>query len=245
MNAAANAVLAIWNDFDRTMLHEYECWHTLEHVPERVWVPGMISGRRYRNVGQTEPRYLTLYDLENLDVLDRAEYADLVHNPTPWSARMRQSFLNFQRQPCELLSDIGTGTARMLSVFKTRSEESLSHSAIVDVSRSLLDQLSTAETGTVRVRVARVTERGPQAISNAGQAREGNEYLWMTESLEPALQPIGSKLDDLFVAWKLGFAVEYFGLYELLSQVDHSSVAAEARPSPKIQLMSQFTSGRS
>ncbi|WP_061164669.1 hypothetical protein [Caballeronia temeraria] len=183
--------------------------------------------------------------MENLDVLDRDEYADLVHNPTPWSARMRQSFLSFQRQPCELLSVIGTGTARMLSVFNTRSEEPLSHSDIVDVSRSLLDELSTAETGTVRVRVARVTERGPQAISNATQAKEGNEYLWMTESLEPGLPPIGSKLDDLFVAMKLALAVEYSGLYELLSQVDHGSVVAESRPPAKIQLMSRFSSGRS
>jgi hypothetical protein len=47
MALKGSAFLALWNDFDPARDEEYNCWHTFEHVPERVGIEGVVSGRRY------------------------------------------------------------------------------------------------------------------------------------------------------------------------------------------------------
>lgn len=88
----ASALLALWNDVDPDHEDAYNEWHAIEHVPERLTVPGMLWGLRYRAVDDTagpEPRYLTLYGLRNAAVLDSAPYQRLLSHPTPTSQRMR------------------------------------------------------------------------------------------------------------------------------------------------------------
>lgn len=84
------ALLALWNDVDPTHDVAYNDWHANEHVPERLTVPGMMFGLRFRTVaGVPGPRYLTLYGLRDVQVLDSAAYQHLLAWPTPMSARMR------------------------------------------------------------------------------------------------------------------------------------------------------------
>ena len=47
MALRGSAFLALWNDFDPARDAEYNCWHTFEHVPERVGIEGILAGRRY------------------------------------------------------------------------------------------------------------------------------------------------------------------------------------------------------
>lgn len=108
MPLKGSGFLALWNDFDPAREAEYECWHTFEHVPERVGVAGFLSGRRYRAADRAEGRYFTLYELEGLAALDGPDYADVVARPTEWSLSMRLSFRNFHRAPCETLATAGT-----------------------------------------------------------------------------------------------------------------------------------------
>src|SRR5947208_4152320 len=100
MPLAGAALLALWNDIRPQREAEYDRWHTREHVPERVAVSGMLGARRYVNRARNRHRYFTLYELADLDVLDSAEYRDLLEHPTPWSASMRLDFANFLRVPC-------------------------------------------------------------------------------------------------------------------------------------------------
>ena len=44
------AVLVIWHDLLPEAKIEWEQWHTHEHMPERVGIPGFLGGRRYMNV---------------------------------------------------------------------------------------------------------------------------------------------------------------------------------------------------
>ncbi|HVE48767.1 MAG TPA: hypothetical protein VNG69_04010 [Casimicrobiaceae bacterium] len=109
MPLAGTAFLALWNDIARNREREYEDWHTLEHVPERVAVDGFIGARRYVNRARDEHRYFTLYDVKSLDVFESAEYRDLVDRPTPRSEAMRPDFANFLRAPCTLVASEGAG----------------------------------------------------------------------------------------------------------------------------------------
>jgi hypothetical protein len=109
MALAGQAFLALWNDIECSREPEYDRWHTLEHMPERVAVSGFHGGRRYVNRARATHRYFTLYDVATLAVFESAEYLDLVHHPTPASASMRAAFRNFVRATCDVTASQGTG----------------------------------------------------------------------------------------------------------------------------------------
>jgi hypothetical protein len=78
----------------------FNAWYDKEHVPLRLGVPGFLNGRRYRvpdespdlaraaastvpqthgaQDSSTHPRYLALYDLESVTVLDSEPYTRLI-----------------------------------------------------------------------------------------------------------------------------------------------------------------------
>jgi len=66
---------------------EFNDWYDTEHIPERLRVPGFLSARRLERVAR--PRYLNLYDLTDLAVLDSAAYLAVSGaNKSPWTARV-------------------------------------------------------------------------------------------------------------------------------------------------------------
>ena len=109
MSSRGAAFLALWNGFDPALLDEYECWHTFEHVPERLSVPGFLSARRYAADQGESRRFFTLYEIETLEVLETLAYQRLVDQPTSWSAEMRRSFRDFRRYPCRRVAMAGYG----------------------------------------------------------------------------------------------------------------------------------------
>lgn len=115
------AFLALWNGVtqDADQL-EYETWHSFEHVPERVALPGFVQGTRYRSLEQPR-RYFTCYGLRGLDALETPAYGEVFTHPTPWSARMRRVLCDFYRLPCEVHGAFGVGTASQLATVLWRS----------------------------------------------------------------------------------------------------------------------------
>jgi hypothetical protein len=118
MALKGSAFLALWNDFDPARDDEYNCWHTFEHVPERVGIAGILAGRRYVAMERSDRRYFTLYELASLAALDGPQYKDVVDRPTAWSASMRPSFRNFLRRPCDLVYSVGIGMAASIATFR-------------------------------------------------------------------------------------------------------------------------------
>ena len=55
---------------------EFNAWYDGEHIPERLAVPGFLTGLRYMNTGGGAPRYLAMYDIENYEVLDSRTYTE-------------------------------------------------------------------------------------------------------------------------------------------------------------------------
>jgi hypothetical protein len=115
------AFLALWNDITRSREAEYDQWHTLEHVPERVSVTGIHEARRYVNRLRPSHRYFTLYDFESMAVFESPEYVDLLKNPTPWSESMRPDFSNFVRAPCALRESEGIGIGAAIACLAVES----------------------------------------------------------------------------------------------------------------------------
>lgn len=110
MGLSGRGFLALWNGVAQEREPEYNLWHTREHVPERVDIPGMIGARRYVDGRGTSPRFFTLYDLESTEVLTSPPYRRLLENPTVWSRSMRPSFRGFIRFGCITIARLGGGT---------------------------------------------------------------------------------------------------------------------------------------
>ncbi len=117
MSLQGEAFLALWNDVAPGHEREYDAWHTREHVPERVRVPGIFAGRRYAamaDVATAVHRYFTLYELADLAVLESAAYRQLVRDPTAWSQAMRPRLRRFLRAACVARSSRSTGVGGAL-----------------------------------------------------------------------------------------------------------------------------------
>ena len=70
------------------MEEEFNAWYDTEHVPERLAVPGFLSARRFVNL-DGHPRYLAMYDLERVEVLDSDAYQAVSGvSFSPWTKRV-------------------------------------------------------------------------------------------------------------------------------------------------------------
>jgi len=114
MALLGSAVLAIWNDIAPGGDDEFVHWHTREHIPERVGVPGFLRGRRYLAVSG-HPRYFTLYETESLDTLSGGAYLARLNDPTPWTRRSLPLFQNTKRTACRVRVSLGVGVGGALA----------------------------------------------------------------------------------------------------------------------------------
>lgn len=107
-------VLVNWVDVPPDLEVAFNDWYTHEHVPERVGIPGFRRGRRFVRTGpppHDEGKYLTIYETEDLDVLQSAPYMERLNDPTPETTRMVASLTYFSRTACRVTASAGRGTA--------------------------------------------------------------------------------------------------------------------------------------
>jgi hypothetical protein len=117
MPLAGSAVLAIWNDIAPGGDAEFDHWHTSEHIPERVSVPGFLRGRRY-NVVAGNPTYFTLYETDSVAVLQSPAYLARLDAPTPWTLKCIQLFRNNRRTACRTTVSLGVGMGGVLATLE-------------------------------------------------------------------------------------------------------------------------------
>ena len=92
------------------MEEEFNAWYDLEHLPERLSIPGFRSARRWaaeraRGEGAHLAKYLATYELDSLAVLTAPAYLARFEKPTPWTKRCLDSCVVFKRWACEQLGD--------------------------------------------------------------------------------------------------------------------------------------------
>ncbi len=68
-----NAILLVTAEMDPAHEDDINRWYDEEHFPERLQCPGFVWGRRYRSV-EGGSSYLSLYGLEDIDVLSSDAY---------------------------------------------------------------------------------------------------------------------------------------------------------------------------
>jgi hypothetical protein len=87
---------------------EHDHWHTHEHMPERLRIPGFQRGTRWIAQGPG-PRYCVLYEVAELAVLDSPAYRARLDNPTPWTTAMMKHYAGMRRTLCKVAACSGPG----------------------------------------------------------------------------------------------------------------------------------------
>jgi hypothetical protein len=123
MPIKGNAFVAIWHDIRSESEPEYNRWHTREHMPERLSIPGFARGRRGVDWSRDRHRYWTLYEAPDLEVFGSPAYLQRLNNPTPWTQRIQPAFYNFIRCGCEVLVSLGEGVGGAMATYRVSFSE--------------------------------------------------------------------------------------------------------------------------
>jgi hypothetical protein len=110
MSLLGSAALAMWWDVADDVLPEFEDWHTHEHFPERLGIPGFRRGSRWRS--SSGPGVFVMYELAEYDVLSSGPYLERLNAPTAWSTKMMPHHRNMVRSQCRVLESRGGVIAR-------------------------------------------------------------------------------------------------------------------------------------
>ena len=108
MALLGSAAMVLSFDIDAQAADEHDDWHTREHLPERLSIPGFLRGSRWKASEQT-PSYLVVYEVADIDVLVSAAYLERLNNPTPWTRKMMQSYRGMRRGFCRVVASAGAG----------------------------------------------------------------------------------------------------------------------------------------
>jgi hypothetical protein len=102
------AAVAMWWHVAPEHRAEWEEWHTVEHMPERLAIPGFLRGSRWVALSG-EPSYFILYEVVSLETLMGGAYLERLNHPTPWSRKMMPLHLDMVRSLCLVRESHGAG----------------------------------------------------------------------------------------------------------------------------------------
>jgi hypothetical protein len=174
MPLKGRAFMAIWHDIEASGEAEYSDWHTRQHMPERLGVPGFLAGRRGVDWDLAHQRWFTLYETRTLEVLSSDGYRARLNNPTPWSNRVQPNFRNFARSACVLSASTGRGFGGAMATIRlnTREAELAGFEAAADRLAhriALIDGVCGAHLGVAAPQTTRVKTRESELRASTGE----------------------------------------------------------------------------
>lgn len=106
MALIGNAAMLLWYDIVPEQIGEHDEWHTREHFPERVAIPGFLRAQRWV-AASASPRYFVTYEVSDVAILSSMPYAERLNHPTPWTQRMMPQFRGMVRGFCRIEHRVG------------------------------------------------------------------------------------------------------------------------------------------
>lgn len=153
---------------------EFNAWYDSEHIPERLAVPGFLTGLRYVCV-DGHPRFLAMYDLERYEVLQSPAYLKVGYEQaSPWTKRVTSRvkvsrYAGHQVVP----GDVVTGRAARVQVLRF-------HGLRPGSAEGLARAVEAAHGGAPGI-------GRPRVLVHEGGAAGSSEHLVFTESRSPAI----------------------------------------------------------
>ena len=110
MPLLGKAAVAMWWDMAPEHRAEFEDWHSHEHFPERMGIPGFLRGSRWASA-EGGQGFFIMYELASYETLTSPAYFSRLNAPTPWSTQMMPRHKNMVRSQCHVLHSQGGGIA--------------------------------------------------------------------------------------------------------------------------------------
>jgi hypothetical protein len=117
MSLLGKAAVAMWWNIRPELRSEFGDWHSHEHFPERMSIPGFQRGSRWTSTLDAEG-FFVLYELEQYETLTSKAYLARLNAPTPWSTKMMPHHLNMVRSQCRVEASFGGGVATSLATIR-------------------------------------------------------------------------------------------------------------------------------
>ena len=120
MGLLGSAVLVNWGGILKAKEIEYNEWHSKEHLPERISLPGFLRGLRATGISGTDlnHKYFMMYEAEQKEVFISKKYLERLNNPTEWTKEMLSNYLSPSRTICSVISSKSIGVGGYLSTIR-------------------------------------------------------------------------------------------------------------------------------
>jgi hypothetical protein len=112
MPLLGSAAILLAFDVAPDRVAEHDDWHTHEHLPERLSIPGFLRGSRWAAV-RGQPRYLVLYEVADLATLTSAAYLERLNHPSAWTSRLMPHYRGMTRGLCSVVGSTGLGMGNL------------------------------------------------------------------------------------------------------------------------------------
>ncbi|WGR68912.1 MULTISPECIES: hypothetical protein [unclassified Bradyrhizobium] len=142
MSLLGEAAVAMWWSVGAEQRSEFGDWHSHEHFPERMSIPGFRRGSRWTSTEDAEG-FFVLYELAQYETLTSRGYLDRLNAPTPWSTKMMPHHLGMVRSQCRVAASFGGGIATLLATIRLSPDtgrEADLQAALAETLRALAPQ---------------------------------------------------------------------------------------------------------
>jgi hypothetical protein len=117
MSLLGEAAVAMWWSVRPEQRSEFGDWHSHEHFPERMSIPGFQRGTRWTSTTEAGG-FFVFYELAHYDTLTSKGYVERLNAPTPWSTKMMPHHLGMIRSQCRIAASFGGGVAASLATIR-------------------------------------------------------------------------------------------------------------------------------
>jgi hypothetical protein len=116
MSLLGSAVLVNWGGINPDKEEDYNQWHSKEHMPERISLPGFLRGYRALGIEGTNlnHKYFMMYEAKNKEVFVSKEYLERLNNPTKWTKEILSNYVSPSRTICSVISSKSIGSGNFI-----------------------------------------------------------------------------------------------------------------------------------
>lgn len=206
-------------------IREHDDWHTHEHLPERLAIPGFVRGTRWVAL-RGQPRYFVMYEVAELAVLTSQAYLERLNHPSAWTSKMMLHYRGMTRGFCSVTGSFGLGLGHLGLLIRFKPGPGMEHSVRDWLLQGTLPKLpSTPGIGSAHLFEAAATPD----MTNEQRIRGADARVdW-------ALLVTGYREDALATLAQAELASEHFdkhggvGVVDAMYRIDYALTDREAR----------------
>tara|TARA_X000000950_G_scaffold17626_1_gene19254 strand:+ start:76 stop:471 length:396 start_codon:yes stop_codon:yes gene_type:complete len=125
MSLLGSAVLVNWGGIKPNKEENYNQWHSKEHMPERISLPGFLRGYRAMGIEGTNinHKYFMMYEAKNKEVFVSKKYLERLNNPTKWTKEILSNYISPSRTICSVISSKSIGSGNFILTVRFLDEQ--------------------------------------------------------------------------------------------------------------------------